>query len=543
MPAQDIRTANFDLPLIDSEHTLEESRLRLDEAITTISLRLQEIVNQTQSPDAGTLGGEDLAFILSLANVTGVLPVSKGGTGATDATGARAALGIDAAWDVKFAAALNVAPEQLNTIQEIVAEIQDNDSAIAAINTVLASKAAQTALDAVDIRVTTAEAELDVVLPDGASGTFTPPRYTTAARDALDMTGKPAGREIYNTTTNQKEAWDGVNTWGPVSSGLYESGDFAIWAGNVAPPGWTRTGYAGPHFPAITRATFSTGGSFGFKLTDRYLVSVGGAQTEGGSIGVLIDTTDWSVTVMASLPSDWRVEGFCPVANGKLLIFGGTNWYGSTVVNRTAIYDPETNTIDEAGVAAMPSARRSPLSCPLTDGRVVVLGGYTQWNAAEGTAQRQIWLYDPAGNSWSTLVPALTPAYFRYNGVITQYDADTLWVSGGNLSGSTSNQYTVYSIALADGTVTGHGDHTELSDTSYPVFGYMNLDGTLRNYHHRSNALYSVDLATNELISIPAPTSGSSGSLMQNEGQSFYRINSSSVVEYFFGIMIQKDTQ
>lgn len=150
MPMTDNRTPNFSFPLTDAGNALGDDQARINEALTIIDTRFQEIVNQTQSPDAGTLGGQDLAFILSLANATGILPLTKGGTGGSDAASARAALGFDGAWDAKFAAALSVAPEHLNTILEIVAEIQDNDSAIAAINTVLASKAAQTALDALD---------------------------------------------------------------------------------------------------------------------------------------------------------------------------------------------------------------------------------------------------------------------------------------------------------------------------------------------------------------------------------------------------------
>lgn len=124
----DTFTPNFAIPIPDASNTLQESRAEIEAAFTLIDGQMQQIVNQQQAPDAGTLGGQDLAFVLALANATGLLPVAK-----VD--------GFDAAWEAKLAAALSVAPAALDTILEIVTEVQDNDSAIAAINTVIAGKA------------------------------------------------------------------------------------------------------------------------------------------------------------------------------------------------------------------------------------------------------------------------------------------------------------------------------------------------------------------------------------------------------------------
>lgn len=542
MPPLDLRTANFDLPLIDTEHELEVSRLRINEAVTTISLRLQEIINQTQSPDAGTLGGQDLAFVLSLANAIGVLPLSKGGTGATTAEGIRTSMGFDAAWDAKLAAALSVAPAALDTFLEIVAEIQNNDSAIAAINTVIAGKAAQTALDAIDGRVATAEAELDVLLPSGAASFFQLPRLTTTERTAL--TGMADGSRIWNTTTGQEEIYTLATTsWGPASSGglSYETGDNAVIASNVAPDGWTLKGYAGSHFPSTEILRFTGGKSFGLRLSDRYFASVGQPSTDGASFGALIDTNDFSVTIMPGLTSDWRADTFVPVANGKLLILGGVNWYGSTIRNWAAIYDPATNTLDYAGTANMPAGRRGCIAVPLLDGRVAVLGGYTTWNSALASSQRQLWIYDPVANSWSTLVASMTPYFYKSYGGMNQYDADTLLIAGGHGNTGGTQNNVIYMVDLTTGAVTSKGTHTGLAYNSIYPAGIMNLDGTQRGYVQRAATFYSVDKVTSELIVIPAPMSASDGTIVLDDGRSFYRLGSTTLVQCFTGILIQKD--
>lgn len=436
MPAQDLRTANFDLPLIDDEHELEASRLRLNEAVTTISLRLQEIVNQTQSPDAGTLGGQDLSFVLSLANAIGILPVSKGGTGATDATGARAALGIDAAWDVKFAAALNVAPEQLNTILEIVAEIQDNDSAIAAINTVLASKAAQTALDAVETRVTTAEAELDVVLPGGASGPFRYPPMTTTEINAV--TGMSNGDKVRNTTEDEDWEYDTTDGWGAVSGGALVSGDVVvgtkITGGKIKYVKQTKLDFS------VLPATASHSGIALIPNTTRLVFDRGNADQNAC---YELDLSDMSYTAVGDTTYSGYKKKMIGVSTGKVVCFGDR----STGKTNLCIYDPDAQTWS-AG-AAIPNGTtfmNNPILLP--NGHVFACGF---------SASAACYAYDPAGDSWATLAssPGVTEGgmsilasngkvYVAYNTILYEYDPvgdswatktappATLGIGGGN---------------------------------------------------------------------------------------------------------------
>ena len=143
MTTTDNRTPNFDFPLPFAGNDLPDDVARIIAALTLIDTRLQEIVNQQQSPDAGTLEGASLTFVLALANATGVLPIAKGGTGATDAAGALAALGFDAAWEAKFAAQLDALPDLLDTLAEITAAIQNNESVGTALTSQIAGINAQ----------------------------------------------------------------------------------------------------------------------------------------------------------------------------------------------------------------------------------------------------------------------------------------------------------------------------------------------------------------------------------------------------------------
>jgi hypothetical protein len=89
---------------------------------------------------------------------------------------------------------------------------------------------------------------IDAVLPQGATGPFTPPRMTETARDAL--VSPLAGYTIYNTTAAETQVYDGA-AW-KLSGGGTPSGTVIWFAANAAP-----TGYLKANGAAISRTTYA----------------------------------------------------------------------------------------------------------------------------------------------------------------------------------------------------------------------------------------------------------------------------------------------
>lgn len=256
MTVTDNRTPNFDIPLPNSGNKLPDDLDRLVEALTLIDTRLQEIVNQQQSPDAGTLGGQSLAFVLALANATGVLPIAKGGTGATDAAGALAALGFDAAWDAKFAARLDALPELLDTLAEITAAIQNNESVGTALTSQIASINAQitTILATQALKASLHASGNALIIPSAADGDAPDP--TTAGllyRSTDDGKLKISSGSEYDPLggsglTVQAQTFTSSGTW-TKPAGLAFARVIAQGAGGSGPgiynPGGVSTGWGG----------------------------------------------------------------------------------------------------------------------------------------------------------------------------------------------------------------------------------------------------------------------------------------------------------
>ncbi|MEM1284955.1 MAG: hypothetical protein AAGH43_06175 [Pseudomonadota bacterium] len=248
MTVTDNQTPNFGIPLPHRTNAFSDDVDRLVAAFMLVDTRLQEIVNQTQDPDAATLGGATLAQVRSLALMAGILPMSKGGTGASDPAGARAAIEFDAAWDAKFAAQLATLPELLNTLAEITAAIQNNESVgdgllsqIATINAQITDITNQLGtIDGQIVAILAAQALRAAVT--GANGALETPAGTTAQRPA----GNPAAGVVWkrrNTETGENEAnygagWEdegGGGAW--IDHGLsgVTSGATREWTG--LPPG------------------------------------------------------------------------------------------------------------------------------------------------------------------------------------------------------------------------------------------------------------------------------------------------------------------
>ena len=136
-------------------------------------------------------------------------------------------------------------------------------------------------------------------------------------------------------------------------------------------------------------------------LPDGRVLAVGGLTTPppGMAVGVtptaeLYDpaTGTWSPT--GSLVDAGVQHTATLLADGRVLVAGGSRTVGLGAFARAEIYDPATGAW--AATGSMQTARFSHSAALLSDGRVLVVGGLTD-SGVTGTAE----LYDPATGTWT----------------------------------------------------------------------------------------------------------------------------------------------
>lgn len=92
------------------------------------------------------------------------------------------------------------------------------------------------------------------------------------------------------------------------------------------------------------------------------------------------------------------------LADGRLLVAGGTVGAGKSLTASAEIYNPQTNAWKAA--APMTTSRSGHVATLLSDGRVLVTGGQVQAGAVF-TASAEI--YDPTANAWKLAAPMSQP--------------------------------------------------------------------------------------------------------------------------------------
>jgi len=200
-------------------------------------------------------------------------------------------------------------------------------------------------------------------------------------------------------------------------------------------PGWSATG------SLVTGRQFHTA----TLLANGKVLVVGGDFSTGTAEVYDPATGQWSATGSISKPRDSHIA--VRLANGKVLVAGGFSGanYSSPEVS-AEIYDPDSGAWSAAG--SLRVARASHAGTLLADGRVLVTGGTSGgFFGGSNTAE----LYDPATDVWS---PAGTMNSSRYLHTATLFPDGKVLVAGG-LNGIPLRSTELYDPATGNWTVTG----------------------------------------------------------------------------------------
>jgi hypothetical protein len=102
-------------------------------------------------------------------------------------------------------------------------------------------------------------------------------------------------------------------------------------------------------------------------------------------------------TPVGDMETDRARAAAAPLLDGRVLIVGGTN---GAPLSSAAVFDPVSNSFSAAGLGAMSTARQAPAAAPLPDGRVLIAGGV--YAEGVGGYQASAEVFDPASNSFSS---------------------------------------------------------------------------------------------------------------------------------------------
>jgi len=221
-------------------------------------------------------------------------------------------------------------------------------------------------------------------LYDPATGNFNPTGSMNAARDSHSATLLPNGKVLIIA---------GRNTFGTLSSAeLYDTaGDNFSATGSISTPRRAHTATLLPNGNLLI-----TGGSPG-QFGGSSLMS---AELYNSATGT------FSPTGSMNTPRESHTATLQP--NGKVLISGGYNglYINAYYLNNAELFDPATGSFSPTG--SMTTVRRSHTATLLSDGKILVTGGYTgQYN---GGVLRGAELYDPAPLPTISGTPAATAA-------------------------------------------------------------------------------------------------------------------------------------
>lgn len=133
--------------------------------------------------------------------------------------------------------------------------------------------------------------------------------------------------------------------------------------------------------------------------------------------------------VWATMTTPRALHLAVPLTNGRVLLIGGANAAG-IVQSSCEVYDPATNGFTATGSMATPRILHA--ACRLADGRVMVAGGTSTLQpdalTAIGASLNTVEIWDPATGLWTAAAPIGGP---RLGLALTRLPSGQVMVSGG----------------------------------------------------------------------------------------------------------------
>lgn len=195
-------------------------------------------------------------------------------------------------------------------------------------------------------------------------------------------------------------------------------------SGNEVPPGGP--GVTSPAQPAFTDAPRSRAAHTATLLNDGRVLIVGGCATDGCTSAAEDPVTEYYVPGRGFTPGPEMVQprqghSATPLTDGRVLIVGGWAGEGTPALDSAEVYEPQTGQFRSVGPLAV--RRGGHIATALPDGRVLIAGGDTD------TAE----LFDPERDEFIAAASMPEPRFAA--GSITLADGRVLVVGGRDSSG------------------------------------------------------------------------------------------------------------
>jgi Kelch motif protein/galactose oxidase-like protein len=109
-------------------------------------------------------------------------------------------------------------------------------------------------------------------------------------------------------------------------------------------------------------------------------------------------TDTFTSTGIGSMSTPRDCPAAAPLRDGRVLIVGG--YTDSSTLSSAELFDPTSNTFSSAGIGSMSTPRGEPIAAPLPDGRVLVAGGYYYNGVDHYLSSAEV--FNPDTNSFSS---------------------------------------------------------------------------------------------------------------------------------------------